>query len=102
METNPRWFLSFEILGAKILKNKVGSFTEDKEMDWCIKALDSIYGHTVLHNDPVVPAKMCLAKNATSSIRGSKLTATRVMTGEGPRCTAVTKKYTHKIHSSTK
>jgi hypothetical protein len=29
-----------------------------------------VYGHTVLHNDPLVAAEMRLVKNATTSIRG--------------------------------
>lgn len=32
--------------------------------------MESVYGHTVLHNDPVVAAEMRLVKNATTSIRG--------------------------------
>lgn len=46
----------------------------------------------IMHNDPIVAAEMRLVKNATSSIRESKRTATLVMTGEDPRCTAITKK----------
>jgi len=61
-----------------------------------------VYGHTVLHNDPVVAAEMRLVKNATSSIRGSsKRAATPVMTGEGARCTAITKKGTRCRNAST-
>ena len=60
-----------------------------------------VYGHTVLHNDPIVAAEMRLVKNATSSIRGSKRAATPMMTGDGPRCTAVTKKGTRCRNAST-
>ena len=64
--------------------------------------MDSVYGHTVLHNDPVVAAEMRLVKNATSSIRGSsKRTATPTMSGDGPRCIAVTKKGTRCRNAST-
>ena len=60
-----------------------------------------VYGHTVLHNDPIVAAEMRLVKNATSSIRGSKRAATPMMTGDGPRCIAVTKKGTRCRNAST-
>ena len=64
--------------------------------------MDSVYGHTVLHNDPVVAAEMRLVKNATSSMRGSnKRAATPAMSGDGPRCTAVTKKGTRCRNAST-
>ena len=63
--------------------------------------MDSVYGHTVLHNDPVVAAEMRLVKNATSSIRGSKRAAAPMMSGDGPRCTAVTKKGTRCRNAST-
>ena len=63
--------------------------------------MDSVYGHTVLHNDPVVAAEMRLVKNATSSIRGSKRATTPAMTGEGARCTAITKNGTRCRNAST-
>ena len=48
-----------------------------------------------------VAAEMRLVKNATSSIRGSKRTAAPMMSGDGPRCTAVTKKGTRCRNAST-
>ena len=66
--------------------------------------MGSVYGHTVLHafrNDPVVAAEMRLVKNATSSIRGNRRAAMPVMTGDRPRCTAITKKGTRCRNPST-
>ena len=67
--------------------------------------MDSLHAHTVLHNDPLVAAQLRETRAALSTVRrpgrAPQAGVATAMTGDGARCTAMTKRGTRCRNRST-